>query len=114
MNGNIKAIFKKYLSPHGNIIEKDKLTLDNWYELEETAYEAKKISGDDYEKWDEITEAKREFDCLMGEIKSFINKLGGKVKAERERAKSGQSLSEMPKEFNWSWINRGGKNQSTL
>ena len=82
MSLDIKAIFKKYLD-HGNIIEKDRLTLDNWYELEEVAYEAKKLSGDNYEKWNEFG-AKRQFDCLMGEIKGSIIKLGGKVKTERE------------------------------
>ena len=96
MSLDIKAIFKKYLD-HGKIIEKDKLTLDNWYELEEATYEAKKLSGDNHEKWNEFG-AGRMFDCLMDEIKGSIIKLGGKVLAEREREREREQ-----KEVSWLW-----------
>ena len=85
MSLNIKAVFEKYLDQGSNIKGKEKLTLNNWYELEEVAHEAKKLSGDNHEEWRKITGKERMFDCLVGEIKGFINKLGGKVLAERER-----------------------------
>ena len=117
MSLNIKAVFEKYLDQGSNVKEKEKLTLDNWYELEEAAYEAKKLSGDSREKWDKITGRGRMFDCLMGEVEGFIKQLGGKVLAERERERQ-KPLWEMPKEFSWgstNWGNWGSrKSQSDL
>jgi len=88
MSGNIKITLDKYLNPCGLVLEQDKLTLDDWYLLEAVIQEANKLSGGNFEEWKKITGRIRAFDSLIVEVEKYIKQLGGKVKAERERAKS--------------------------
>ena len=76
-------VLKKYLTDENkiNIVDKKKLTLENWQELEEAALEAKKV----YPNVGSATGGNgRAWDCLIGEIESAIKSLGGKLYKERE------------------------------
>ena len=83
MSNSINTL-KKYLTDEYkiNIVDRTKLTLENWQELEEAALEAKKTYPD---VGSATGGTGRAWGCLIGEIEQNIRKLGGKILAERER-----------------------------
>ena len=83
MNKNYINILKKYLTDEYkvSIVNKDKLTLENWQELEEAAKEVQ-------ENYPDVGSATggagRRWFCLIGEIEQYIRELGGKLYEDRK------------------------------